>query len=61
MTQKIVDPVYLGDAVYASFDGYHIWLHLDSHRENDKVIALDSHVLDALALYRNRCAKQSTS
>ena len=22
-------PVYLGDAVYASFDGYHIWLHLN--------------------------------
>ena len=26
MSKKIVDDTYLGDGVYASFDGYHIWV-----------------------------------
>jgi len=29
--QPPVEPTYLGDGVYASFDGYHIWLHLGAH------------------------------
>lgn len=35
-----VDPVYLGDGVYASFDGYQIWLHLGAH-DNPRLIALE--------------------
>jgi hypothetical protein len=46
-------PVYLGDAVYASFDGYHIWLHLNDHR-NPGLIAIEPQVYSALRLYASR-------
>ena len=48
-----VEPTYLGDAVYASFDGYHIWLHLNDHR-SPGLIALEPAVLAALREYANR-------
>jgi hypothetical protein len=41
---------YLGDGVYASFDGYHIWLAAN-HHEN-KVVALEPQVLAALVQYQ---------
>lgn len=44
---------YLGDAVYASFDGYHIWLHLNDHRSRG-LIALDPRVFEALKRYAKR-------
>lgn len=44
------EPRYLGDAVYASFDGYHIWLHLNRH-DNPPLIALDPYVFEALVEY----------
>ena len=40
---------YLGDGVYASFDGYQIWLAANHH--DNKVIALDPHVMAALSRY----------
>jgi hypothetical protein len=43
---------YLGDGVYASFDGYHIWLAAN-HHEN-KVVALEPAVLRALIDYAQR-------
>ena len=43
---------YLGDGVYASFDGYQIWLAAN-HHEN-KVIALEPLVLNALWAYAAR-------
>jgi len=46
---------YLGDGVYASFDGYHIRLAAN-HHEN-VVIALDPDVLEALDRYRERIKK----
>lgn len=48
-----VGPTYLGDAVYASFDGYHIWLHLNDHR-SPGLIALEPAVYDALKHYARR-------
>lgn len=42
---------YLGDGVYASFDGYHIWLAVN-HHGND-VVALEQPVMDALARTRD--------
>lgn len=48
-----VEPTYLGDAVYASFDGYHIWLHLNDHR-SPGLIALEPAVLAALRDYAKR-------
>lgn len=41
---------YLGDGVYASYDGYHIWLRTDRYGTEHK-IALEPHVLYALSEY----------
>ena len=43
-------PCYLGDAVYASFDGYQIWLHLNSH-DSPGLIALEPSVMNRLLQY----------
>lgn len=43
-------PAYLGDAVYASFDGYQIWLHLNDHRSTG-LIALDPDTFESLKRY----------
>ena len=40
---------YLGDGVYASFDGYQIWLAVN-HHEN-KVVALEPQVFKNLCEY----------
>lgn len=44
---------YLGDGVYASFDGYQVWLHVGSH-ENFPVVALEPEVITSLVNYYNR-------
>lgn len=43
---------YLGDGVYASFDGFQIWLAAN-HHEN-RVVALEPQILDALIAYAQR-------
>jgi hypothetical protein len=48
----MTEDIYLGDGVYASFDGYQIWLAVN-HHEN-KQVALEPQVLDALVAYANR-------
>ncbi len=54
---------YLGDAVYASFDGYHIWLTTGDG--NDQRIALEPSVFRALVEYetqlRRKLAAQETA
>lgn len=40
---------YLGDGVYASFDGYQIWLAVN--QESNHVVALDPNVFDRLCQY----------
>jgi catechol-2,3-dioxygenase len=49
---KTEDNIYLGDGVYASWDGYHIWLAVN-HHEN-KQVALDPEVMKALSAYAVR-------
>lgn len=41
------DVRYIGDGVYASFDGYQIWLRVGSH-EAMPLVALEPSVLEAL-------------
>lgn len=41
--------VYLGDGVYASFDGFQIWLAAN-HHEN-KVVAIEPNVMNQLLTY----------
>lgn len=43
------EPKYLGDGVYASFDGYHINLAVNDHRNN--VISLEPEVVISLKKY----------
>lgn len=42
---------YLGDSVYASFDGYHIWLTTENGYGPSNQIALEPAALRALADY----------
>lgn len=39
---------YLGDGVYAIFDGYGIWLHVSDHRNPTDRVYLEPSVLSAL-------------
>jgi hypothetical protein len=49
---KMSEPRYIGDSVYAGCDGYHITLHLGSHR-TPPVIFLEPDVMVALTEYFN--------
>jgi len=49
------DWTYLGDAVYAKYDGYHIKLVTGSTTEPDDVIYLDDQVLGALIEFSAKC------
>ena len=42
---------YLGDAVYAKYDGYHIKLVVGSHTNPDAVIYLDDQVAESLVAF----------
>jgi hypothetical protein len=42
---------YLGDGVYASFDGYQFWLKTSDGVTITNEIALDTHVFAALVAY----------
>jgi hypothetical protein len=43
------ESIYLGDGVYASFDGFQIWLAVNHHENN--VVALDPSVFAQLCKY----------
>lgn len=47
-----VEPEYLGDGVYASFDGDHIWLAVNHHK--NIVVALEPNVMEALEAYARK-------
>lgn len=47
---------YLGDGVYASFDGYHIWLKT----QTGDAIALEPSVLQSLMYYQARLMNHFT-
>jgi hypothetical protein len=48
---------YLGDGVYASFDGYYIWLAAN-HSDN-KVIAIEPDIFEKLIQYRIKINEES--
>ena len=48
---KLIEDRYLGDGVYASFDGYHILLDLRAQDSTTR-IGLEPPVLDSLWQYR---------
>lgn len=45
------EKVYLGDGVYAAFDGYHVVLTTENGYGPTNTIALDDYVRDALFAY----------
>jgi hypothetical protein len=50
---------YMGDGVYATFDGYQIWLH--TMRENGwHRVALEDSALANLLDFRRRCGKDTS-
>lgn len=40
------NPIYIGDGVYARFDGYQVWFAVDNHL--NEVVALEPRVIEAL-------------
>jgi hypothetical protein len=50
--QETVGSAYLGDGVYASYDGFQIWLRTTG--DNGQHIALEPRVLIELQLYLKR-------
>ena len=48
-----LEPDYIGDAVYASTDGYQIWLRTERDGQVHE-ITLDSYTFAALLRYRDR-------
>ena len=49
---------YLGDGVYASFDGFQIWLAVN-HHEN-KQVAIDPQVMQSLLAYAEKVWGKNT-
>jgi hypothetical protein len=49
------EPIYAGDGVYASFDGTFIHLHLNSHYDHDRLIAIEPEVMQRLIEYAREC------
>ena len=54
-----VAPTYLGDGVYASFDGYQIWLHLGDHTIPG-IVAIEPKTFDSLRCYAERVWKEKS-
>ena len=54
MRDRIIEDRYIGDGVYASFDGYHIIL--DLRKQDASRIALEPEVIDQLLRYRGDIA-----
>ncbi len=51
MTLKTKPMMYLGDGVYAIFDGYGVWLHANSHDNPTDKIYLEPDVYQALKIF----------
>lgn len=49
---------YLSDGVYASFDGYNIWLGLN---DGERLIALDPYTMHDLVEYQKRLISTLTA
>lgn len=58
MSDKIIPDDYLGDGVYASYDGYHVILDLRGQSGTTK-IALEPNVLESLGRFITRVDKEN--
>lgn len=48
---------YIGDGVYAIFDGFGIWLHANDHRFPTDKIYLEPEVFKSLVNFKNEVMK----
>lgn len=55
--ETLIERRYLGDAVYADFDGYHIWLRTSNGISITNEIGLEPTVLEAFDRYRSDLRK----
>lgn len=55
--ESLIDDAYLGDGVYASFDGYSVWLDLRGLDSTTK-IAMEPYVMVALDHFRDAIHKK---
>ena len=55
------DHTYLGDGVYASHDGYQVWLRTEVDTDRVYAIALDPSVMSALQSYWKRITIRTTA
>lgn len=53
VTEHNSDHEYLGDGVYVSHDGYHVWLDLRA-QDSTTAVALEPDVFKRLVAYRER-------
>lgn len=53
-----MEPIYLGDGVYALFEDGYVILRLDRHDNEHGQICLDLEVFRALRTYGNRAFKE---
>jgi len=56
---KAPEPVYIGDGLYALFDGYGIWLHANHHEHPSDRVYLEPHVLGKLILQFNAWTEEA--
>jgi len=54
MEMTTENSMYIGDGVYAGYDGYSIWLHVGSHDDFTDVVCLEPDVLRNLVDFCNR-------
>jgi hypothetical protein len=52
---------YIGDGVYAIFDGFGIWLHANDHRFPTDKIYLEPQVFNALVAFKNEVTNDPNS
>lgn len=50
-----IEWTYLGDGVYAGYDGWGVWLHANDHLHPTDKVYLEPEVLDSLNRYFRRC------
>lgn len=51
---------YLGDGVYAIFDGYGVWLHANDHKDPTDRIYLEPQVMQALIRFKKEVANANS-
>ena len=55
---RYVPASYLGDGVYAIFDGFGIWLHANDHKNPTDKVYLEPPVMESLERFNHDCRRE---